>query len=228
MSDRPEFEVMERPEIQQQDFDKDGTQGEATTDHSGHSVEPSTPNEKLHELLQTVGDYSLETATDATFALLTCQDFPALQQAKTKLSVKSKDMKIDVFFCARINAMIGTLDLYLDSTLSYGWKEASMLAAKASGHGVYCARCIRRWIHQFLTSGKLLLHRYGHSHSVLEDEDLSQAIQLHLQERAKDGYIRAEDIVDFLSSPEMQEQFSHKKINITIRTARNWLHTLEW
>ena len=227
---------MEKPAIQQQaneenilqDFDKDGTQGEATNGHLDHSVEPSTPDEKLHELLQTVGDYSLETATDATLTSLTLQDFPALQQAKTKLSVKSKDMKIDVFFRARINAMIGTLNLYLDSTLSYGWREASMLAAKASGHGVYRARCIRQWIHQFLTSGKLPLHRYGHSHSVLEDEDLSQAIQLHLQERAKDGYIRAEDIVDFLSSPEMQEQFSHKKINITIRTARNWLHTLEW
>ncbi|KIJ31064.1 hypothetical protein M422DRAFT_90429, partial [Sphaerobolus stellatus SS14] len=63
---------------------------------------------------------------------------------------------------------------------------------------------------------------------VLEDEDLSQTIQLHLQERAKDGYIRAEDIVDFLSSPEMQEQFHEKKVKITVRTAQNWLHKLEW
>ena len=76
--------------------------------------------------------------------------------------------------------------------------------------------------------GTLPLHRYGHSQSVLEDEDFSQTIQLHLQERAKDGYIKAEDIVDFLSSPEMQEQFPEKKVRITIRTAQKWLHKLEW
>ncbi|KIJ40465.1 hypothetical protein M422DRAFT_256721 [Sphaerobolus stellatus SS14] len=60
------------------------------------------------------------------------------------------------------------------------------------------------------------------------DEDFSQTIQLHLQERANDGYIRAEDIVDFLSSPEMQKQFPEKKIKITICTAQRWLHKLEW
>ncbi|KIJ31296.1 hypothetical protein M422DRAFT_186218, partial [Sphaerobolus stellatus SS14] len=63
---------------------------------------------------------------------------------------------------------------------------------------------------------------------LLEDEDLSQTIQLHLQEIAKSGYIRAEDIVDFLSTPKMQEQFPGKKLTISIRTARNWLHKLEW
>ncbi|KIJ33502.1 hypothetical protein M422DRAFT_264432 [Sphaerobolus stellatus SS14] len=76
--------------------------------------------------------------------------------------------------------------------------------------------------------GKLPLHQYGHSQSVLEYEDFSQTIQLHLQERTKDGYIRAEDIVDFLSSPEMQEQFPEKKVKITVRTAQKWLHKLEW
>ncbi|KIJ43411.1 hypothetical protein M422DRAFT_253292 [Sphaerobolus stellatus SS14] len=53
-------------------------------------------------------------------------------------------------------------------------------------------------------------------------------IQLNLQEIAKDGYIKAEDIVTFLSSPAMQEQFPGKKLIISIWTAYNWLHKLEW
>ncbi|KIJ37232.1 hypothetical protein M422DRAFT_260397 [Sphaerobolus stellatus SS14] len=124
--------------------------------------------------------------------------------------------------------MVGALSLYLDPSLSYSWWESSMIAAKVSGHGAYHARCIRQWIHRFLMFGTLPLHRYGHSQSVLEDENFSQTIQLHLQERAKDGYIKAEDIVDFLSSPEMQEQFPAKKVKIIIRTAQKWLHKLEW
>ena len=101
-----------------------------------------TPNERLQELLQEIGDYSPETATDVSLASLTWRDFPALRRAKAKLSVQSKDKTIDVFFRARISAMIGDLSLYLDPSLSYDWQESSMLAAKVSGHGVYHARCI--------------------------------------------------------------------------------------
>jgi hypothetical protein len=41
---------------------------------------------------------------------------------------------------------------------------------------------------------------------MLEDEDFVQAIQLHLQGITKEGYIRAQDIVDFLAQPEMQQR----------------------
>lgn len=58
------------------------------------------------------------------------------------------------------------------------------------------------------------LHRYGTSHStILTDEDISSTIKTHLQEKAKDGYIRAQDIVDFVS---------------TLRTAQRWLKYFGW
>ena len=41
-------------------------------------AEPLAPNERLQKMLEEVGDYSLETATDASLASLTWQDFPAL------------------------------------------------------------------------------------------------------------------------------------------------------
>jgi hypothetical protein len=134
-------------------------------------------------------------------------DFPPLHRARVWLNLESRNKKIDVFFRARITAMAGTLNLYLDPMLSYSWRECSLLAAKAAGHGVYHARNIRTWIRQYLTTQKLSLHCYGKFHSsILEDKDLAQDIQLHLTKIAKKGYIRAQDIVDYVATPEVQER----------------------
>ena len=52
---------------------------------------------------------------------------------------------------------------------------------------------------------------YGHYHSsILKDEDFAQGIQLWLIEIAKDGYIKAEDIVDYVATPEIQEKLGSK------------------
>jgi len=91
--------------------------------------------------------------------------------------------------------------------LSYSWRECSLLVVKTAGHGVYHARNIRTWIRQYLTTQKLPLHHYGTFHSsILEDEDLAQDIQLHLTEIAKKGYIRAQDVVDYVATPDVQER----------------------
>ncbi|KAJ7498371.1 hypothetical protein B0H11DRAFT_2381653 [Mycena galericulata] len=114
----------------------------------------------LKELLEAIqngsqiSDPTPESATDRSLNKLNYRDFPSLRRATASLSVKSKDKKLDVFFRARITAMAGTLNLYLDSELSYTWREASMIVARSQGHGSYRARCIRNWIHAFLTSKK--------------------------------------------------------------------------
>jgi len=78
-------------------------------------------------------------------------------------------------------------------------------SAKVAGHGVYHARNLRTWIRQFLATGNLPLHRYGTFHSsILEDEDFAQEIQLYLTEITKNGYIHAQDVVDFVATPEIQ------------------------
>jgi hypothetical protein len=69
---------------------------------------------------------------------------------------------------------------------------------------------------------------------VLDDEDFTLPIQLHLQKIAKenDGHIRAQDIVDFIAdSPDMQnlmEQSGAKRKSISLRTAQRWLHKMGW
>jgi len=120
--------------------------------------------------------------------------------------VKAKEKKLDVFFRSRITAMVATLSFYLDAELSYSWQESSILTAKAMGHGVKHARNLQKWIKAYLYSEKLPLHHYGmYKSSILDDEDFRRDIQLHLTEIAKKGYIHAQDIVDYVATPEVQK-----------------------
>src|SRR5258708_38815667 len=87
----------------------------------------------------------------------------------------------------------------------------------------------------FLTSSNMNispLHCYGQSRwTVLEDEDISQSLQLQLGECAKCGYIKASNVVKIVSSPEMQENLRWVgvcKPTITEWTACNWLKKLNW
>jgi len=125
--------------------------------------------------------------------------------------------------------MVATLNLYLDSELSYSWRDASIIAAKASGRGVNHAQNLCTWLRRYLHRKKLPLHRYGKCHnSILDDEDFTQDIQLHLTKIAKNGYIRAQDIVDYVATPEVQARLGTRACVPHVTTARKWLHKLRW
>ena len=47
-------------------------------------------------------------------------------------------------------------------------------------------------------------------------------------EMAKNGYIRAEDVVDYVTSPQIQAKLGSKAHGISIRTAHRWLKKLDW
>jgi len=50
-------------------------------------------------------------------------------------------------------------------------------------------------------------------------------------EKSKQGFVRAEDIVDLIASPAMQKIFSEKgisKASISKKTATRWLQKLDW
>ncbi|KAF7378025.1 hypothetical protein MSAN_00226400 [Mycena sanguinolenta] len=173
------------------------------------------------------------SGVDRVLNQLNYTHFPALRRAVAFLTIKSKDKTFDVFFRARITAMVGILNLYLDPELSYTWREASMIVAKSQGHGSYCARSIQSWLHTFLTSKKLPLHRYGQYHSsILNDEDFADSIKLYLQSVSrKEGHFKAQDLVDFVASPEMQDRLEEagiRKRSISVWTARRWLKRLDW
>ncbi|KAF8512158.1 hypothetical protein BU17DRAFT_96555 [Hysterangium stoloniferum] len=59
-----------------------------------------TMHEKLQDMLCSYGDYSIESSSDIAVGSMDYCDFPALQQACAKLTVKDKDPKVDVFLKA--------------------------------------------------------------------------------------------------------------------------------
>ena len=188
----------------------------------------------LHELREgrKPVNNSPSTKSDTVLDQINYKDLPNLWHAWAELSVKAKDKKLDVFFHAWITGMVGTLNLYLNPQLSYTWHKASLIALKSQGHGANHAWNLCPWIHQYLGSKRLPVHRYGKLHSsVLQDEDFSQSIQLHLQQIAKNGYIRAQDIVDFMETPEMQkklDEIGSRKKKISLCMAQHWLHAMGW
>ena len=88
---------------------------------------------------KTPHDWSEETSTDRALNQLNYKNFPALHQALAKLTVKGQDKKIDVLLHARITAMFGTLNLYLDPKVSYSWRQASLVVSRSQSHGGYHA-----------------------------------------------------------------------------------------
>jgi len=119
--------------------------------------------------------------------------------------------------------MLGTLNPYLDPEASYTWHQASLVTAKIQGHGVYQAQCICTWIQSFLNCGKLPLHQYGHFHpTVLDHKDFSCSIMLYLLKISKKTSVHAQDIIDYVQLPDVQEKLagSGLKLNISLWTAQ--------
>jgi hypothetical protein len=74
-------------------------------------------------------------------ALDLLRDHAALSRARERLQSQAKSLNI--IFQARISAMIGVLNLFLDPGLPYTWRKASTIVAKAQGHGSNCTRSIQ-------------------------------------------------------------------------------------
>ena len=157
-------------------------------------------------------------------------DHAALSKARERL--QSQDKSLNIVFQACISAMIGVLNLFLDPGTSYTWREASMIVAKAQGHGPNHVRSVQAWILDFVQEGTLPLHSYGYARrTVLEDDEVLQEIQGELNKRAKGGFIKAEDVCEIVASEKIQILFSRlgiRKPTISRATAQRWLAKLEW
>jgi hypothetical protein len=85
---------------------------------------------------------------------------------------------------------------------------------------------------RYLQHKELPLHRIGQTRwTALEDEDIAQEIKLKLAENIKGHYLKADNVVDVVASPEIQailRQKGIRKPSITERTARRWLAGLGW
>ena len=160
------------------------------------------------------------------------RDHVKIRAACEKLTAEVGNKDLDLVMRRWIQGILDLLNLYLDKSLNMSWRKTSVLVSKAQGHGETHARRIREWTLKFLQSGALPLHRLGQARwTVLRDEDIASEIKLHLIEKSKKGFLRAEDVVDLVGSPEIQKAFSAKgicKTSISKATATRWLQKLDW
>jgi hypothetical protein len=91
-----------------------------------------------------------------------------------------------------------------------------------AGKGSWLLRCIHEWAIDFIKDDENLpIAEYGKMNRlVLEDEDLSQELHLHLQEIGK--YVAAQDLMDYIATDEMKEHLNLKK-GISLSTTQRWM-----
>jgi hypothetical protein len=62
-----------------------------------------------------------------------------------------------------------------------------MLVAMSQGHGAHLAHRICDWLHTYLITNQLPLHKIGrHMSSLLDDENIASKIKLHIMGVATD------------------------------------------
>jgi hypothetical protein len=149
-----------------------------------------------------------------------------------ELAVKARLGDLDTVLRGRVVAMVALLNLFLDETLGYTWRQASEVVAKTEGRGIYRARLIRQWTIKFARTKELPTHKHGQTQlSVLNDENITHAIKEALAEKAKRGFITTADIMEVVSGPDIQDQFAQAGIfkpSIGKTTACRWLGQLGW
>ena len=159
-------------------------------------------------------------------------DHSKLQEARTQLTKEMKKGDLDVIVRARITAMIGLLNIYTDDNLGYSWKKASEVMATTHGCGTNRARRIREWVLEFLRWRDLPLHQLDRKRGIIvDDEDIAQEIKTRMVEKAKGSFLKAQDLVEIVTSPDMQAIFAQKgitKLAISPKMALRWLEKLGW
>ncbi|KII87524.1 hypothetical protein PLICRDRAFT_112639 [Plicaturopsis crispa FD-325 SS-3] len=102
------------------------------------------------------------------------------------------------------------------------WIAASLVTANGVSKSGWHARQLRSWARAFIGDrSDIPTNPYGSWNiSWLDENDLSEEIQLHLQSIGK--YVRAMDMVHYLDRPEVKERLRMKK-TISLATAKRWM-----
>ncbi|KAJ7200600.1 hypothetical protein GGX14DRAFT_400597 [Mycena pura] len=137
-----------------------------------------------------------------------------------------KHADLNMVLRGRLELMLSFLRLYAGSGYA-GWGRAADTIAKSAGKGFWMSRRIRQWVLAFMKDETDLPHaQYGKFNaSILEDEDLSEEIHLHLQSLGE--YISAQDVVDYMGSEDMKKRLNLKH-GISLRTAERWMKRMEY
>jgi hypothetical protein len=105
------------------------------------------------------------------------------------------------------------------------WMSASLATAHAHERGVYYARQLHSWAKAFiLDRDDLPFDLFGTSKlSRIDNDELAAELHTHLQSIGK--YVKAANLVQYLSDSLVQKRFGMKS-TISLATAKRWMHTL--
>ncbi|TFK87877.1 hypothetical protein K466DRAFT_490103 [Polyporus arcularius HHB13444] len=116
--------------------------------------------------------------------------------------------------------------LFIRPLKQHSWVEASVQTASAFEGGPGLAKRLRSWARAFISDRHALpieMRGLDSRHSLLENEELKKILMEQLVKIGK--YVRALDIVELLTDPEIQAEFGLKK-TVCLSTAQVWMHEL--
>ncbi|KIK48806.1 hypothetical protein CY34DRAFT_103917 [Suillus luteus UH-Slu-Lm8-n1] len=101
------------------------------------------------------------------------------------------------------------------------------MTANAQQKGTYHARQLHAWTQAFIVDcDDLPFDAYGRSKiSKLDDKELANKLHIHLQSVGK--YVKAGDLVTYLSNKDIQGRFG-LKTSISLAMAKCWMHKLRY
>ena len=128
--------------------------------------------------------------------------------------------------------MARLLHIYADDNLGYSWKKASLIVATMQDCGPNPVQCICKWVMGFLKWRDLLLHKLDWKQgTVIDEKDIAKAIKEKMKERMRKGFLKAQNLVEIVTSPDMKAIFTQKGISkptISLKTVLHWLVNLRW
>lgn len=196
----------------------------ADQDRSGHEIIPSTPTPCVAASAETAGQHALQVPptvdplplpsssnaspdlsipppaippTIATPSRPIPRSSPALVRAIQAIAKLTRQKDFDPTLRGRLATMLAFLRFYAAEELQLTWTAASDLAAKGAGRGPWLGRRLRVWTQDFLGDETCLLKlRYFRiREAMVENEEVAQEIQLHLQSLGR--WFSAADVVAY-------------------------------
>lgn len=178
---------------------------------------PRTPPSKLHTRPHMPAPL-MEEAADAD------EKLESMLRPPRKTGRGHKPTELDPLTFKRLSEMQGLLRFFTsDGSQTQGkWIESSLQAAILAGRRQSYGKVLRRWCQHFIETHEVPQNTYGAWNvSVLHtDEDLRASLTEHI--RAVGKYFSAEDVVKYVSEPDIMKKMARTR-PISVRTARRWL-----
>ena len=163
-------------------------------------------------------------------ARLAMEDIKLILNPPRKKGPGHVDPELDLLFRGRLEGMRLFLWAYINpNSATYGnWTASSIQTADMLERKPHFARRLREWCRNFITDRENLpVNKYGKwNESLLDkDESLAQDIHIHLQSVGK--FVKAEDLVDYMDTPEMRTRTGWTT-RLSVATAQRWMKKISY